>query len=228
MLVEENLGLVWKAVHHFKGKGMDDDDLFQTGCLGLVKAAKRFESDRGLQFSTYAFPTIVGEIKTALRDNSSIRVSRSIKTLAMHAKKEEEVLQNKLGRKVGVDELARHMNCDRTELVAAFSAVAVTTEMVSFDSSSETNSEEKKGNGSGNFAAEKVVADMESEEDWVTTIDFKNRISALDEKEKRIFELRFIVGTNQVRTAEILGMSQAQVSRLEKQILLKVRKSLAG
>jgi len=202
---------------------MEDDDLFQTGCLGLVKAAKRFEPDRGLQFSTYAFPTIVGEIKTALRDNSSIRVSRSLKTLAMHAKKEEEVLQNKLGRKVGIDELAQHMNCDKTELVAALSAVAVTTEVISFDSSAGANGEDDDSNGSGNFAAEKFVADTESEDDWVATIDLKNRIDALGEKEKRVFKLRFIVGANQVRTAQIMGMSQAQVSRVEKGILLKVK-----
>lgn len=212
------MGLVWKAVHHFKGRGLEDDDLFQTGCLGLIKAAKRFDADRGLQFSTYAFPTIIGEIKTALRDNSCIRVSRSLKTLAMHAKKERDTLQNKLGREVGINELAEYMNCDKVELVAALSAVAATTEIVPFDSDTDSDDAD-----SDVFGADKIAASPETEDDWATTIDLKNRINALSGKEKALFKLRYFDGESQAQTAAHMGMSQAQVSRIEKGILLKIK-----
>lgn len=209
-LIEENLGLVHHVVKRFLGRGVEAEDLFQIGAVGLVKAVDRFDLSFGVRFSTYAVPMIAGEIKRFLRDDSMIKVSRSLKELAARAARLREQLFMERGVEPGVEELARELKVEPEELVQAM------------DSSSEVESLQKivcQGEGEGLSLMERVEQGKDEQEELLRRMLLEELLSSLEPKERRLIVLRFFYDRTQTQVADELGMSQVQVSRLEKKIL---------
>ncbi len=212
-LVSRNLGLVHSCANRFRGKGVDYDDLFQSGCIGLAKAANNFDSERGFAFSTYAVPVILGEIKRNFRDGGLIKVGRTFKEKSRTAMKVSQQLQQKLGREPTVSEIAEEM---KIEICEAAELIAISMPVLSMSYESE------KGE------AQFDVPVSSGEEELTERLALKAVLDKLEEKDRRLIQLRYYEGFTQVRTAQELGMSQVQVSRREKAILLKMRKDMLG
>jgi len=207
--IEQNIGLVHACAQRYKGKGIDYDDLFQAGCMGLVKAVDGFDESRGLKFSTYAVPVILGEIRRLFRDGGTIKVSRSLKELSLKAKREQDCFVRAQGREPSIRELADIMSVDYGILVEAICASAPPLSL--------THDEDD-----GEFdlpvdSPEEALAD---------SIALKQLLEHLDGRDRQLIILRYFQGQTQTKVAEQLGMTQVQVSRREKKILLGMREKL--
>ncbi len=211
-LIEENFGLVHSCANKFRGRGVDYDDLFQAGCVGLVKAADNFDASRGFAFSTYAVPVILGEIRRIFRDGGAVKIGRSLKEKARHAMKIRDELSLELSREPTVSELAERLG---TDISTAAELITVSMPTVSLTLSDD----EKNGN-------ELDIPTAPPEEEISERLSLFAVLDTLDEKDRMLIELRYFKGLTQVKTAKELGMSQVQVSRREKTILLKMRESL--
>lgn len=216
-LIEENLGLIHHVVKRFLGRGVEAEDLFQIGAVGLMKAVDRFDLSFGVRFSTYAVPMIAGEIKRFLRDDSMIKVSRSLKELAVKAARLREQLLMERGEEPGVDELARRLKVEPEELVQAM------------DSSIEVESLQKvicQGSSEGVSLMERVEQGHDEQEELLRRMLLEELLSSLEPRERRLIVLRFFYDRTQTQVAMELGMSQVQVSRLEKKILSALKEKM--
>ena len=209
--IASNLGLVHSIAHRFKGRGIEYEELYSAGCVGLVKAVAGFDETRGLKFSTYAVPVIMGEIKRLFRDGGSVKVSRSLKELSLKVVRERERLSVKLGRDVTVSELAEAMGED-PELIA--DALNVSMPAISLT--------QPDDDGGGQFDIE-----TESPEEQITDlISLHTVLRELDPKDLQLIVLRYYKSKTQTETASILGMTQVQVSRKEKKLLMTLREKM--
>ena len=206
ILIEENLGLVHHIVKRFAGRGYETEDLFQTGTIGLMKAIDHFDLSYDVKFSTYAVPLIAGEIRRFLRDNNALRVSRTLRDTAYRAMQARETLEKQLGREPTMDEIAAAAGLARREVTAALESVV---EPLSLDEPVYTDG------GDAMYVIDQV-RDPDSEESWISGLQFRDTVAALSPREKRIMELRYLRGKTQMEVAQEIGISQAQVSRLEK------------
>lgn len=214
-LIQENMGLVHHVVRRFLGRGAEAEDLTQIGAIGLMKAIERFDLSYEVRFSTYAVPMIAGEIRRFLRDDSMLKVSRSLKELAVKAAKLREKLFMEQGEEPGIPELARQLGVEPEELVLAC------------DSCSEVESLHKiiyQGDGEGVSLMERVEEKWDEQEALLTGMLVRELLDTLEPKERRLILLRFFYDKTQAQVAGELGMTQVQVSRLEKKILLTLKK----
>lgn len=210
-----NLRLVLSVIQRFAGRGESADDLFQVGCIGLIKAINNFDTSHNVKFSTYAVPMIIGEVRRHLRDYSSIRVSRSIRDTAYKALRAREKLTNEKSREPTVDEIAKEMGIKKEEVVFALDAIQDPIslfEPVYHDGSDAL------------FVMDQVSDDKNTDLSWIENIVLSEAMNKLNDREKHIIELRFFEGKTQTEVAEEIGISQAQVSRLEKNALKNMKK----
>ena len=210
-LVVGNSGLIWSIARRYFGRGVDPEDLFQLGCLGFLKAVEGFDLDFGTQFSTYAVPKIAGEIRRFLRDDGTVKVSRSLKERAMMIRVTRQKLTNRLGREPTLSELSVETGLQPEEIATAETATG-TAESI------------QKRSGEDGFALEDVLTEGEMEEKIVERIALREAITSLPEREQMVIKLRFFHGLTQDKTAKILGVSQVQISRIEKKALENLRK----
>lgn len=216
-LVAGNLKLVLSALQRFTSRGESSDDLFQIGCIGLIKAIDNFDPIHQVRFSTYAFPMIVGELRRYLRDNSSVRVSRSMRDNAYRALTAKEAFINQHQREPNADELAQVLQMRREDVFFALDAIVDPVSL--YDPIYQE--------GGDTICVMDQVRDKTSTDDnWIEQIAIKQAVTDLDEREKRILALRFYDGKTQTEVANEIGISQAQVSRIEKGVLDKVKKRL--
>lgn len=209
-LLLQNTGLIWSIVRRYFGRGVDADDLYQLGCLGFLKAVEGFDPAFGTQFSTYAVPKIAGEIRRFLRDDGTVKVSRSLKERSAKIKAARQRLMGTLGREPSLLELSRETGLQPEEIACAETATGATESI-------------QKRNGEDGFALEDVLTDGEMEEDIVEKIALREAIACLSEREQMVIKLRFFHGLTQDKTARILGVSQVQISRIEKKALAALR-----
>ena len=211
--VEENLGLVHLCANRFRGKGIEYDDLYGAGCVGLVKAASAFDRDRGVKFSTYAVPVILGEIRRLFRDGGTIKVSRSVRELGLKISRAKEHFVLMQGRDPTVSELADLIGSTAEDVAEA---LAVNLPPVSLTDNSDEGDE-------GQIDVVTPAPDLE----LVDLLSLRQALSALDEKDRKLIYFRYFKDMTQTEIAKLLDISQAQVSRLEKKILKKIGASFA-
>lgn len=212
-LITGNSGLIWAVVRRYTGRGTDSDDLYQLGCLGFLKAVEGFDTEYGTQFSTYAVPKIAGEIRRFLRDDGAIKVSRGLKERATAIKALRGQLTAQFGREPTVTELSEQTGFSPEEIAEAETATAA-TESIHAEA------------GEDGFTLENILTDTESEESMVEKISLRQAITELPEREAMVIRLRYYHGLTQDRVAKVLGVSQVQVSRIEKKALQKLREQL--
>ncbi len=212
-LVMGNLRLVLSVIQRFANRGENLDDLFQVGCIGLMKAIDNFDTSHDVRFSTYAVPMIIGEVRRYLRDNNPVRVSRSMRDTAYHAMQAREKLSNELNREPTVEEIAKELGKPKSEIVIALEAIV---EPVSFY-------EPVYSNGGDTIYLMDQLGDNESDGDWIDEISIKEALKNLPPREKKILSMRFMRGMTQTEVAEEIGISQAQVSRLEKSAINTIK-----
>ena len=213
-LVTENTGLIWSVARRFLGRGAEMDDLYQLGCLGFLKAVEGFDPAFGTQFSTYAVPKIAGEIRRFLRDDGAVKVSRTIKEQAAAIKTARNALISALGREPTVVELSRQTGLSPEEIAVAETATAATESI-------------QRQTGDEGFSLEDVLADPDSEERMLEHIDLTQAIGKLPEQEAMVVKLRYFHALTQQRVSKVLGVSQVQVSRIEKKALTRLRELLS-
>ena len=211
-MIEGNLRLVLSVVR-FAQRGENLDDLFQVGCIGLIKAIDNFDPAQEVRFSTYGVPMIIGEIRRFLRDNNALRVSRSLRDTAYRAMQSREQLEKKLGREPTVEEIARQAGMSRREVAAALESVV---EPISLEEPVYTDG------GDAMYVIDQV-RDPDGEDSWISGLQFRQTVAGLTPREKKIMELRYLKGKTQMEVAKEIGISQAQVSRLEKAALGQFR-----
>ena len=213
--IRGNLRLVLSVIQRFSNRGENVDDLFQVGCIGLIKALDNFDVSQNVRFSTYAVPMIIGEIRRYLRDNNPIRVSRSLRDTAYKALQARDRLQYALGREATVDEIAQEMHLPVEDVVFALEAIQDPVSLF-----------EPIYNDGGDalYIMDQVKDENTKDENWLEEISIKDALQHLNEREKKILRLRFFEGRTQMEVAGEIGISQAQVSRLEKNALLHMRK----
>lgn len=211
-----NLRLVLSVVQRFIGRGENPDDLFQVGCIGLIKAIDNFNPALGLRFSTYGQPMIIGEIRRFLRDNNAMRVSRSVRDVAYKAMQAREQLQKQLGREPNVREIAEAVQLPEATVTLALESVVEPVSLY----------EPVYNDGGDTLYVMDQVGDAGGEESWISSIQFRDTVSRLTDREKKIMSLRYLAGKTQVEVAAEIGISQAQVSRLEKNALERIKKQL--
>ena len=216
-LVEGNLRLVLSVIQRFSNRGENADDLFQVGCVGLLKAIDNFDVNLNLRFSTYGVPMILGEIRRYLRDNSSIRVSRSMRDTAYRVLQVREKLQRENQREPCIEEIARELELPREEVVFALDAIVDPVSLFE-----PVYSED----GDTMCVMDQVRDTKNTDEDWLEHIALKEAMSHLSERERRILALRFCDGKTQMEVSSEIGISQAQVSRLEKNAIKFIRKEI--
>ncbi len=213
--IQGNLRLVLSVIQRFNNRGEHVDDLFQVGCIGLIKAIDNFDLSQNVRFSTYAVPMIIGEIRRYLRDNNSIRVSRSLRDTAYKALQVRDQLTNKNGKEPTVTEIAQQLNIPREDVVFALDAIQDPVslfEPIYHDS------------GDAIFVMDQVSDEKSEDEAWIDNIALNEAMRRLNDREKLILSLRFFEGRTQMEVADEIGISQAQVSRLEKTALKHMRK----
>ncbi len=216
-LINGNLRLVLSVIQKFTGRGENADDIFQVGCIGLIKAIDNFNVDMGVMFSTYGVPMIVGEIRRYLRDNSPIRVSRSIRDTAYKVLQMKEKLQNETQREPTPEEIAKALGIRREDVVMAMDAVVDPVSLY----------EPVYSDGDDNVCGMDQIGDTKNtDESWLQQIAISEAIDRLSDREKRILSLRFYEGKTQMQVAEEVGISQAQVSRLEKNAICQIKKEI--
>ncbi len=215
-LVQGNLRLVLSVVQRFAGRGENPDDLFQVGCIGLIKSIDNFDLSQNVRFSTYAVPMIIGEIRRYLRDNNAIRISRSMRDTAYRAMQAKEQLLAQLHREPTVEEIAQRLELPREEVVLALEAIVDPVSLY----------EPIYNDGGDTIYVMDQVGDRDDDKNWLEEIALKDAIAALSPREKKILNLRFFKGMTQVEVSAEIGISQAQVSRLEKGALDKIKKEM--
>ncbi len=209
-LIRENSGLIWSIARRYFGRGTDPDDLYQLGCLGFLKAVEGFDPAFGTQFSTYAVPKIAGEIRRFLRDDGAVKVSRTLKEQAAAIKQARSRLLQDLNREPTLEELSRETGLSPEEIAVAETATAGPESI-------------QKETGEEGFTLENVLTDTASEDRILERIALNQAISDLPEREALVIRLRYFHGMTQERTARILGVSQVQISRIEKKALGHLR-----
>ncbi len=216
-LIEGNLRLVLSVIQRFSGRGESVDDLFQVGCVGLIKAIDHFDISQPVKFSTYGVPMIIGEIRRYLRDNSAIRVSRSMRDTAYRVLQTRERLLRENQKEPTVDEIAQELSLPREDVVFAMDAIVEPISLY----------EPVYSDGGDALCVMDQVSDgKNSDERWTERIALKDAITHLNERERRILSLRFYEGKTQMEVSAEVGISQAQVSRLEKGAINTIRKNL--
>ena len=217
-LIEGNLRLVLSVIQRFDKRGENPDDLFQVGCIGLMKAIANFDPDKQVRFSTYGVPMIAGEVRRYLRDNSAIRVSRSIRDVAYRVLQCKEALTTRLGREPTLEEISKELEIPLEEVSRALDAVCAPASLY----------DPVYSDGGDPLTVMDQVRDTKNTEDgWMEHITLQNAFRALNDREKQILSLRFYDGKTQMEVASALGISQAQVSRLEKGAIGAMRKSVS-
>ena len=216
-LINGNLKLVLSVIQSFAGRGENPDDLFQVGCIGLIKAVDNFDITLDVKFSTYAVPMILGEIRRYLRDNNTIRVSRSLRDLAYKALQAREKLSALLKREPTNAEIAKELERSEKEVTTALDSIA---EPISIYEPIYTD------NGDAVYVLDQIRDNKNTDENWLDGIAISEAIGKLSERERRILSLRFYNGRTQTEVSDEIGISQAQVSRLEKSALEKIRHEL--
>ena len=216
-LIEGNLRLVLSVIQRFSGRGENADDLFQVGCVGLLKAIDNFDTSQNVRFSTYGVPMIIGEIRRYLRDNSSIRVSRSMRDTAYRVLQAREKLQREQQREPTVEQIARELGIRREEVVFAMDAVCDPVSLF----------EPIYSDGGDAVCVMDQVRDTKNtDEDWLEQIALKEAMARLSERERQILALRYSDGKTQMEVSSEIGISQAQVSRLEKNAIKSIKKNM--
>ena len=213
ILITENMGLVHTCAHRFTGKGIEYEDLFQAGCMGLVKAFDAFDRERGVRFSTYAVPVILGEIRRLFRDGGTVKVSRTLKELSIRTAREREKFALKEGREPTIKELAEQLGVSEEDVTEAVCAAAPVISLTA---------DEDNGGGQADVpvaSPEEQIAERRS---------VIQAVSSLEERDRAIVRLRYYENKTQTQTAAALGMTQVQVSRREKKILGLLRQELSG
>lgn len=213
--VQGNLRLVLSVIQKFSSRGEFMDDLFQVGCIGLIKAIDNFDVSQNVQFSTYAVPMIIGEVRRYLRDNSSIRVSRSLKDIAYKALTIKEKYINNNSKEPTVEEIAKELEIPKEEVVFALDAIQ---EPVSLFEPVYSDG------GDAIFVMDQLKDEKNSDTAWIEKLTLKQAMTRLSEREKRILKMRFFEGKTQMEVAEEIAISQAQVSRIEKSAIKNMRK----
>ena len=216
-LVEGNLRLVLSVIQRFAGRGENADDLFQVGCVGLLKAIDNFDISQNVRFSTYGVPMIIGEIRRYLRDNSSIRVSRSMRDTAYRVLQAREKLQREQQREPTVEQIARELGIRREEVVFAMDAVCDPVSLFEPIYSD---------GGDAVCVMDQVRDNKNTDEDWLEQIALKEAMARLSERERQILALRYSDGKTQMEVSSEIGISQAQVSRLEKNAIKSIKKNM--
>ncbi len=214
-LIQGNLRLVLSVIQRFHNRGESMDDLFQVGCIGLMKAIDNFDLSQNVRFSTYAVPMVIGEIRRYLRDNNVIRVSRSLRDIAYKSLQAREHLLLKNGKEPSVEQIAEELDIPREEIVFALDSIQ---EPVSLFESVYNDG------GDPIMVMDQVCDEKSSGENWLEDINLTEAVNRLNERERYIIDLRFFKGRTQMEVAEEIGISQAQVSRLEKAALKQLRK----
>lgn len=209
--VQQNLGLVHSCARRFKGRGIEYDDLFQAGCLGLVKAVDNFDKERGFKFSTYAVPVIIGEMKRLFRDGGAVKVSRGLKELSLKATREVSKFSAENGREPTISELAQKLGVEPEQAAEALDASRMPISLTISDDDGESQND---------------IPIEAPDEKLTELLSLKSEINNLSERDKNIIILRFFKNNTQTQTAEKLGMTQVQISRREKKILLSLREKL--
>ena len=215
--IKGNLRLVLSVIQRFSNRGENPDDLFQVGCIGLIKALDNFDMSHGVKFSTYAVPMIIGEVRRYLRDNNAIRVSRSLRDLAYKALQVKESLSAELQREPTVSEIASKLEADREDVVTALESIQEPVslfEPVFHD------------DGDAIYVMDQVSDNKNTDTKWIENISLSEAMAKLTPRERHILNIRFFEGKTQMEVAKEIGISQAQVSRLEKNALSSMRKEL--
>lgn len=218
-LIEGNLRLVLSVIQRFNGRGESADDLFQVGCIGLMKAINNFDPTKNVRFSTYGVPMIAGEIRRYLRDNSAIRVSRSIRDVAYRVLQCKEAMTPELGREPTIAELSQKLELSESEVSEALDAVCAPVSL--FDPV-------YTDGGDPLTVMDQVRDNKNTENNWLEKIALRTAYGNLNDREKQILSLRFVGGKTQTEVAQMVGISQAQVSRLEKGALNTLRKNITA
>ena len=214
LLITENSGLIWAVARRFLGRGVEAEDLYQLGCLGFLKAVEGFDMEFGTQFSTYAVPKISGEIRRFLRDDGTIKVSRSIKEQSSTIKSVRGNLTAALGREPTILEISRQTGFTPEEIALAETATAATESI-------------QRESGEDGFTLEHILTDTESEEKMVEKIALRQAVDGLPERERMVIQLRYFHGLTQQRVAKVMDVSHVQVSRIEKKALAMLRERMA-
>ena len=212
-MIQGNLKLVLSVIQRFSNRGEPLDDLFQVGCMGLIKAIDNFNTDLQVRFSTYAVPMIIGEVRRYLRDNNSVRVSRSLRDTAYKAIQVRERLSNELNREPRVEEIARELNMNKEDVVIALEAIVEPVSLY----------EPVYNEGGDAIYVMDQIGDKNTPDNWMDEIMIRDSIKNLSQREKNILNLRFMLGKTQTEVAKEIGISQAQVSRVEKSALKRIK-----
>ena len=215
-VITQNLGLVWSVARRFMGRGYELEDLYQIGCIGLIKCVEKFDLSFEVKFSTYAVPMISGEIKRFLRDDGMIKVSRTLKEIAYKVNRTREEIMNETGEEPKLEELAGILNLDVEEIVASLEA---NVEVESIHKTVYQN------DGKEMYLVDKLADTRDEQEGLMNHLLIESLVASLDESEKQIIKLRYYENKTQTQVADIVGISQVQVSRMEKKILQKMRLS---
>lgn len=215
--VQGNLRLVLSVIQRFASRGEYMDDLFQVGCIGLIKAIDNFDVSQNVQFSTYAVPMIIGEIRRYLRDNNSVRVSRSLRDTAYKALTAKERLTSEKGKEPTIEEIAKELEMKKEDVVYALDAIQ---EPVSLFEPVYNDGEDAL------YVMDQLKDDKNSDGSWIEEIALKQAMTKLSDREKHILNMRFFEGKTQMEVADEIGISQAQVSRLEKTALSNIKKHI--
>ncbi|MGN0506018.1 MAG: RNA polymerase sporulation sigma factor SigG [Lachnospiraceae bacterium] len=215
--IKGNLRLVLSIIQRFSGSNENVDDLFQIGCIGLMKAIDNFDVTQGVKFSTYAVPMIIGEIRRYLRDNNAIRVSRSLRDIAYKAIYAKDMLQKRMDKEPTIEDIAKETGIPREDILSAFDAIQSPMSLY-----------EPVFSDSGDvlYLMDQVSDKKNKEENWIEELSIKEAMSKLNERESMIIDLRFFQGKTQMEVAEEIHISQAQVSRLEKSALKNMKNYL--
>lgn len=215
-VITQNLGLVWAVARRFMGRGYELEDLYQIGCIGLIKCVEKFDLSFDVKFSTYAVPMISGEIKRFLRDDGMIKVSRTLKEIAYKVNRTREEIMNETGEEPKLEEVAGILNLDVEEIVASLEA---NVEVESIHKTVYQN------DGKEMYLVDKLADTRDEQEGLMNHLLIESLVASLDESEKQIIKLRYYENKTQTQVADIVGISQVQVSRMEKKILQKMRLS---
>ncbi len=212
-LLEENTGLIWSVVRRYYGRGVEAEDLYQLGCLGFLKAVRGFDTAYGTQFSTYAVPKIAGEIRRFLRDDGAVKVSRGLKERALTIRLARDRLSHRLGRDPTLSELAAETALEPEDIACAETAALTVASL-------------QEENGEEGFSLEEMLGTEAIEEQLVERLALRDAISALTRREQQVIALRFYRGLTQDRCARVLGVSQVQISRIERKAVAHLREIL--
>lgn len=216
-LTEQNTGLIWSMVRKFSGRGIENDDLFQIGAIGLIKAIKKFDISFDVEFSTYAVPMIIGEIRRFLRDDGIIKVSRSLKETALRAKQAGEKIAKEKGSDATLGEIAEALGCEPSEIALALEAT-MPPESIYKSVSDDSNTPV--------LLIDKLCRESSGEEKIINSVSLKEEIKKLPVRDRQILMLRFFKEKTQSEVARILGLSQVQISRIEKKVLSALREKI--